>query len=142
MPLSNENATAERPTPSSAGSAQVPNSAVFACGHGAQSTKSFQPATRTFGWLASIATAGSFWWFCGVVSGGLPTLTSPPSAGPAVASAQTASAAATAVPKARRGRRGCFVLIAPPSSGFETEGGFPLLRGLNRPRPPRSPPVS
>ena len=81
--------TRDRPTPSSAGSAQVPNWGASAWGQGAQSTKSFQPATGTFGWFASIATAGSFWWFCGVVSGGLPTLTSPASAGAATHNAQT-----------------------------------------------------
>src|SRR5204862_8317059 len=78
-----------RPTPSSAGSAQVPNWSASAWGQGAQSTKSFQAATAMFGWFASIATAGSFWWFCGVVSGGLPTLTSPASAGAATHNAQT-----------------------------------------------------
>src|SRR5215203_4587959 len=37
--------------------------------------KSLDPATRTFGLWASMATAGSFWWFRGVSPDGLPTLT-------------------------------------------------------------------
>ena len=59
-PLLNENATAVSPTPESASSKQLPNCVASDCGHGAQSTKSFHPATWMFGWLASIATAGSF----------------------------------------------------------------------------------
>src|SRR4051812_6891089 len=43
--------------------------------HASRSISSFAPATRTFGWLASIATAGSFCLFCANGEAGLPALT-------------------------------------------------------------------
>src|SRR5438876_7288812 len=65
---------------------------------------SFDPATRTFGWFASTASAGSFCLFCENGVGGLPTftnvseLTAPP--------AGTAPAATRATTTAgRRGNR-------------------------------------
>src|SRR5207302_11423773 len=83
----------ETPTPV-ARSRHVPVLTAIAGGHACSSTKSLEPAARMLGWLASMATAGSFWWFCGVLPAGLPVVTRP---GLACADAPSSDASGSAV---------------------------------------------
>ena len=76
--------------------------------HASMSISSLLPETRTLGWLASIAMAGSFCLFCENGAGGLPLLTKTSVPAPsAVVAAINAQAAAIGIAES-------FVMNVPP----------------------------
>src|SRR3954468_11698990 len=98
-------------TPTSGVKGQVWSSPAL---QASMSMLSFAPAATTFGWLASIATAGSFCLFCENGLGGLPTETRVSWANAALAVAASTRRTSTAIPAVRR-------RIEPPLTCLQAE---------------------
>jgi hypothetical protein len=120
VPLSNEKDTPDTPTPSVNGQS-LSGPALQA----SMSMLSLAPAASTVGWLASIATAGSFCLLAENGAAGLPTVTSVSGLNASAVPAGAATNAATATRS--RTRKG---FLMPPPLGAEARTPCVATQGL------------